>query len=127
MSSDGASRSNPGPASIGVVFYNEQQEEIASLSEAIGIASNNVAEYTALVCGLEYALKQGYTELVVKADSELMIKQLKGEYKVKNEALKKLYLEAKSLASQFKSLSYIHVPRELNKRADKLANLALDR
>ncbi len=125
MYTDGACRGNPGQSSIGVVFYDEQAE-IATLSEAIGITTNNIAEYTALIRGLQYALKQGYTELSVKADSELMIKQLKGEYKVRNEGLKPLFAEARKLAAQFKSVTYSHVMREQNKRADQLANRALD-
>ncbi len=137
MYTDGASRGNPGPASIGIVFFEVEsnnigvtsqtgsKREIATVSEAIGIATNNIAEYSALVRGLEYALQKGFTELVVKADSELMIKQLKGQYKVKNENLKPLFLKAKTLAAKFKSLSYFHVRRELNVRADELANMAL--
>jgi len=125
MYTDGACRGNPGYSSIGVVFF-DNGVEIANISEAIGVTTNNIAEYTALLRGLDYALKQGYTELSVKADSELMIKQLKGEYKVKNAGLKPLFIEAKTLAAKFKSISYSHVMREDNKRADQLANMALD-
>ncbi len=126
MYSDGACRGNPGESAIGVVFYDENHKEIASLSEAIGVATNNVAEYSALIYGLEYAVKKGYKKLAVHADSELMIKQLKGEYKVKNENIKPLFLKAKTLIAKLELVTYKHVLRELNKRADKLANIALD-
>ncbi len=126
MYSDGACRGNPGKSSIGVVFYDENNEEIASLSEAIGVATNNVAEYTALIYGLEYAVKHHYKQLAIKADSELMIKQLKGEYKVKNENIKPLFIKAKALIAKLEAVTYKHVVRELNKRADELANMALD-
>ncbi len=126
MYTDGACRGNPGQSAIGVVFYDANNEEIATLSEAIGIATNNVAEYSALVYGLEYAVKKGYKELAIKADSELMINQLKGEYKVKNENIKPLFIKAKTLIAKLKSVTYTHVMREFNKRADQLANMALD-
>ncbi len=126
MFTDGACRGNPGESSIGVVFYDENHEEIASLSESIGVATNNIAEYSALVYGLEYAVKKGFKKLAIKADSELMIKQLKGEYKVKNANIKPLHAKAKELIAKLESVTYSHVRRELNMRADQLANLALD-
>ncbi len=126
MFTDGACRGNPGESALGVVFYDANNEEIASISEAIGIATNNIAEYSALVYGLEYAVKKGFKQLAIKADSELMIKQLKGEYKVKNENIKPLHAKAKQLIAKLESVTYSHVRRELNKRADQLANQALD-
>jgi ribonuclease HI len=123
---DGASRGNPGPASIGCSFVNEAGDEIASISEVIGSVTNNIAEYTALLFGLEKAIKDGISHIQVKADSELMVKQMKGEYKVKNEGLKNLFVQTLALSKQFKSFSIQHVRREQNSRADELANLALD-
>lgn len=125
MFTDGASKGNPGPASIGVSVCRDS-EEIFTISEAIGIKTNNYAEYTALIRALEELSKRFKGEEVsVYADSELMIKQLNGIYKVKNENIKPLFLKVKSLIPHFSKISFIHVRRELNKRADELANLAL--
>lgn len=123
---DGASRGNPGHASIGCALYNENQEEIFSISKDIGVATNNVAEYTALVEGLTKALSEKITQIEVRADSELMVRQMVGQYKVKNEALKILWKKAQELSKLFQSFSIQHVRREQNSRADELANLALD-
>jgi ribonuclease HI len=123
---DGASRGNPGPASIGCSFVTELGEEVFHISKAIGVVTNNQAEYTALLEGLKKALKEGITHIVVKADSELMVKQMKGLYKVKNEGLKILFNQTLALSKEFKSFSIEHVRREFNSRADELANLALD-
>lgn len=123
---DGASRGNPGPASIGCSFVDESGEEIDSISKTIGTVTNNIAEYTALLEGLKKAIDEGYTNLIVKADSELMVKQMKGLYKVKNEGLKNLFTQTLALSKEFKSFSIEHVRRDQNSRADELANLALD-
>lgn len=123
--SDGASRGNPGDASIGVVLE-EEGREVSTISKTLGIATNNEAEYQALIAGLEEAANLGYEEVAAFADSELMIKQLNGEYKVKSENVKPLFKQAKELEKKFKSINYTHIKREKNKKADKLANLALD-
>jgi ribonuclease HI len=121
--SDGAAKGNPGPASIGATLI-ENNQEIATVSEYIGIATNNVAEYKALEAALKKAIELGYQNVDIHADSELMIKQLKGEYKVKNEDLKIIHIKIKNLLSKFDNYTLNHVPREKNKRADALANLA---
>ncbi|MCB0272135.1 MAG: ribonuclease HI family protein [Bdellovibrionales bacterium] len=122
---DGASRGNPGPASVGASLCLDDQE-VDSVSETIGIATNNVAEYKALIMGLTCAIQNNVSEIQVFADSELMVRQVMGQYKVKNENLKSLFIEIKNLMSKFRSFSIAHVPREQNARADELANLALD-
>lgn len=121
---DGASKGNPGKASIGASLTIAGQE-VAQVSKAIGIATNNIAEYTALLEALKLAQELGYKNLEIKADSELMIKQLNGEYKVKNPDIKVIYEQVISLKKSFARIKFTHVPREQNKRADKLANLAL--
>lgn len=123
---DGASRGNPGAASIGASLQTPEGEEIEGISERIGNTTNNVAEYSALVVGLERALALKYSEIEVRADSELVVRQMKGEYKVKNAGLRPLWEEAQTLSKKFKSFSIVHVPREENRRADELANKALD-
>ena len=121
---DGASKGNPGEASIGAALYVNNQE-VANISKTIGISTNNVAEYTALIEALRKAIDLGFKEVLVNADSELMIKQLNGEYKVKNDGIKPLFAECQKLRRDFTSIKFKHVPRELNKRADQLANQAL--
>lgn len=100
-------------------------KEISTVSKAIGIATNNIAEYTALIEGLKHALELGYSEVLIKADSELMVKQLKREYKVKNPDIQVIYTQAQGLIERFSSIQFQHIPREQNKRADQLANMAL--
>lgn len=122
---DGASKGNPGRASIGVSVLKDNQE-VLTVSEAIGVQTNNFAEYTALIRALEVLSKQYKGESIeVYADSELMIKQLKGVYKVKNENIKPLYAQIQKLLPHFSSISFTHIRREFNGRADELANLAL--
>jgi len=123
---DGASRGNPGPASIGCSIVDEEGNEVFSISKAIGVVTNNIAEYTALLEGMKKAWDEGITNLAVKADSELMVRQMKGEYKVKNEGLKQLFALTHELSQEFEFFSIEHVRREFNKRADELANQALD-
>lgn len=126
---DGASRGNPGLAGIGAVLYRQvggRSEEVDSVSETIGHATNNVAEYKAMLAGLKMAAPRDPGLLIIRADSELLIKQLKGVYRVRNERLQPLYLEAKRLLRALPS-RLEHVPREMNVRADELANQALDR
>ena len=123
---DGGARGNPGPAAFAYVLQDEHGEVLAANGEAIGVATNNVAEYSALIAGLEKAGELGVTELEVVSDSELMVKQMRGEYKVKNEALRELSLRAGQLARVIGSVSYTAVRREHNKLADQLVNEALD-
>lgn len=126
---DGASRGNPGQAAIGAVLYRKtgtRLDEVASVSEPIGHATNNVAEYKAMIAGLKMAASHAPDHLVVRADSELLIKQLKGVYRVRNPNLRPLFLEAQRLLRAFPS-RLEHVRREQNTRADELANQALDR
>ena len=123
---DGASRGNPGQAGIGVAIYNEKNEKLKSISQYIGEATNNVAEYKALISALQASQELGAEEIEVFTDSELMVKQIKGEYRVKNEGLKPLFNEAKELIKTFTTVKVTHVRRELNKEADKLANIAID-
>jgi len=122
--SDGASKGNPGRASIGAVLILDGKE-VAQVSKSIGIATNNIAEYTALLEALKLAGQMGFTRIHVKADSELMIRQLNGIYKVKNPDIKVLFDQIVLLKMNFSTISFTHVPREQNKRADFLANLAL--
>lgn len=125
---DGGSRGNPGPAGIGLVIYDGLTGEVVyELGDYLGTATNNVAEYTALVRALEIAKDLGAAKVEVFADSELMIKQLKGQYKVKNEGLIPLYQKVRFQAGKIASCSYTHIPRAKNKRADQLANLAMDK
>jgi len=123
---DGASRGNPGPASIGVVFQDESHAVVKNLSAKIGFSTNNTAEYSALVFALQEALMLGIENLSVFTDSELLAKQFNGEYKIKEDSLKLLFLFASHLKRGFKSLTVTHVPREQNKLADREANKALD-
>ena len=123
---DGASRGNPGPASVGVVFQDADGKTIKSLSMRIGRTTNNVAEYSALILALQEALMMRMKELAIFTDSELLAKQFNGEYKVKDDTIRVLYSLASHLRRGFKSLSLSHIPREQNKLADKEANRALD-
>jgi ribonuclease HI len=123
---DGGSRGNPGPAAYGFVLEAEDGTVIDARGEAIGIATNNVAEYAALVAGLERALEAGVVELEVVSDSELLVKQMRGEYRVKNKALQDLVLDASRLARKIHRVTYTAVRREHNVLADKLVNEALD-
>ena len=121
---DGASKGNPGPAGIGVVIC-RTGKTIKNISQYIGEASNNFAEYTALIYGLQEALILKAIYVLVKTDSQLLAKQIKGEYKIKNATLKSLYSQANHLLRGFKNYDIIQIPREENKGADKLASLAI--
>jgi ribonuclease HI len=123
---DGGARGNPGPAAYAYVLQDDGGTVIASHGEAIGVATNNVAEYAALVAGLRRAVELNVAELEVRSDSELMVKQMRGEYRVKNRALQDLFLEASRLARQLGGVTYTHVKREHNELADRLVNDALD-
>ncbi len=123
---DGASRGNPGDAGIGILFVDEQDNVVKEIHEYIGKATNNVAEYTAMLKALKVALEMNFREIDIISDSELMVKQIKGEYKVKNEGLKPLYRKACKLLKGFRNFTFQHVRREHNKRADELANRGID-
>jgi ribonuclease HI len=123
---DGGARGNPGPAAYGFVLEAEDGTVLASRGARIGVATNNIAEYTALIEGLRKAVELGLPVVEVVSDSQLMVKQMTGEYKVKNEGLRELWLEAGRLARQIPSLSYRWVRREQNELADRLLNEALD-
>jgi probable phosphoglycerate mutase len=123
---DGGARGNPGPAAYGYVLEAEDGTVLAAEGEAIGVATNNVAEYRGLVAGLARAVELSVPEVEVRSDSELLVKQMRGEYRVKNEALRALSLEAARLARQLDSVEYVHVMREQNELADRLVNEALD-
>jgi ribonuclease HI len=123
---DGGARGNPGPAAAAYVLEAEDGHVLAAHGEAIGIATNNVAEYRALVAGLTKALELGIDELDVVSDSELLVKQMNGEYRVKNAALVELSLEAARIARQLGRVRYTAVRREHNELADKLVNETLD-
>jgi ribonuclease HI len=123
---DGASRGNPGPAAIGVTLKDEQNKTIDSISEKIGHTTNNQAEYRALIAGLKKALSLGAKQVMVRSDSELMVRQILGVYRVKNEELKPLHREAKELAGRLATFQIVSIPREQNREADKLCNKALD-
>jgi ribonuclease HI len=123
---DGGSRGNPGPAAYGFVLEAEDGTVLDARGEAIGVATNNVAEYSALIAGLERARLLALTEVEVVSDSELLVKQMRGEYKVKNAALRELSLDAARLAREIGKVTYTAVRREHNELADRLVNEALD-
>ncbi|MBW6432112.1 ribonuclease HI family protein [Patescibacteria group bacterium] len=125
INTDGGARGNPGPAGIGVLFSDENGEIVAKFKEYIGEATNNVAEYRALILALDKAKNLECQEIECRLDSELIVKQLKGEYKVKDEKMKDLYAKVQELIF-FKPVNFIHVRREKNKEADTLVNEAID-
>ena len=124
---DGACRGNPGPASIGGVIQDAQGRVLKQISECLGPSTNNVAEYTALIRALEEAKALGASDVEVRSDSLLLVKQMAGEYRVKHPNLKPLFARAGVLAASFARFRFLHVFREENREADRLANLALDR
>lgn len=124
---DGGARGNPGPAGYGVFIEDETGKPVAELSEYLGHKTNNYAEYSGLLAALGYALGHGAKALRVISDSELMVKQIKGQYKVNSPTLKDLHAEAKRLIHQLERFEIRHVLREKNVRADRLANMAMDR
>jgi ribonuclease HI len=123
---DGAARGNPGPAGIGVMLKTRAGKVIAAEGRSIGHATNNVAEYRALLLGLERALERGVRRVEVRADSELLIKQLRSEYRVKNAGLKPLFEQAAEMLRRFETVRLTHVRREHNAEADRLANEGID-
>jgi ribonuclease HI len=123
---DGGARGNPGPAAIGVVVRNDDGAVVEAVGETIGRQTNNVAEYQALLRGLELASAHGATEVELIGDSELVVRQIEGRYKVKNAAMKGLHAQAKELLAKFDNWSIRHVKRDQNADADRLVNEALD-
>jgi ribonuclease HI len=119
---DGAARGNPGEAGCGAVIFDENGTTVKELSRYLGRATNNVAEYEALLMGLKAVLELGKKQICVQSDSELLVRQLNGEYRVKDEKLRVLFQKAVQLLSQFDDYRIVHVPRESNRRADHLAN-----
>jgi probable phosphoglycerate mutase len=124
---DGGSRGNPGPAGFGVYIQDSAGRVLAELSEYLGARTNNFAEYSALLAALEFAITNGHRSLRVVSDSELMVKQMKGQYRVNSPELRPLYEEARRRVSQLDHFQIQHVLREKNRHADRLANLAMDR
>src|SRR5271157_5438360 len=124
---DGGARGNPGPAGYGVMIDDEAGRPVAELSEYLGKQTNNFAEYSGLLAALTFALKHGYKALKVFSDSELMVKQIKGQYKVKNPVLQELHGKATRMIRELDSFEIRHVLREKNRDADRLANEAMDR
>ncbi len=123
---DGASRGNPGPSSIGAVVYDSAGKEVHTVSRRLGRATNNEAEYQAVIAGLEAALGLGGGSVDLRMDSQLIVRQLEFRYRVRNARLRPFFERVVELRRQFESFKVTHVPREQNKRADQLANLALD-
>jgi ribonuclease HI len=126
LNTDGGARGNPGPAGIGVVLRTKDGEILAEISKGIGIATNNVAEYEALITGLELAHEHGITEIEIQVDSELVMQQMTGNWKIRNERLRALAVRARSLMERFDSAEIKHVRRAHNTRADRLANVGMD-
>ena len=124
---DGGARGNPGPAGYGVVLEDQNGRRVAGLSQYLGHRTNNYAEYSGLLAALQYALERGPKALKVISDSELMVRQIKGVYKVRNAALQELYRKAQEMIRQLGWFEIGHVLRESNREADQLANEAMDR
>jgi len=123
---DGGSRGNPGPAGYGVYILDESGNELESLFKNLGIQTNNFAEYSGLIAALDYASTNNFKRVRIFSDSELMVRQINGIYRVKSPILSGLFKKAKSLIGELKDFSMEHVPRSRNKEADRLANLAMN-
>jgi ribonuclease HI len=123
---DGGARGNPGPAGYGVRIESSDGVVLDELHGALGIATNNVAEYNGLLAALQWAVDHGEPRVHIRADSELLVKQMRGEYKVKNPGLQPLYVRARLLAAELDDVTFEHVRRELNKEADRLSNVGMD-
>jgi ribonuclease HI len=123
---DGGSRGNPGPAAIGAVICDREGRVLAEIAEALGVATNNVAEYTAVLRALERAHELGARRVDLKADSKLLVEQLNGRWKIKNPTLRVLHEKVREAAKRFDAVTYTHVRRERNVEADALVNVALD-
>jgi ribonuclease HI len=121
---DGGAEPNPGPGGIGVVIQDRQGETVTTISQAVGRVTNNQAEYMAVIAALEEAVSLGFDEVEIRADSELIVRQINGSYRVKNAKLKPLYLKAMELKGRLKTFTITHIPRNLNREADRLAGEA---
>ena len=126
VNTDGAARGNPGPAGAGAVVTTREGEVLAEIAEPLGDATNNVAEYSAAILGLERAAELGATQVELRTDSQLLVHQLSGRYRVKALHLQPLHARVKELAARFDRVRLVHVPREMNAHADRLANLGVD-
>ena len=126
VATDGASRGNPGPAGIGVQITDEDGAVVAEIARGLGVATNNQAEYTAVLEGLKRALELGATDVTVRSDSRLLVEQLSGRFRVKNPTLQRLHAEVRAVAGSIGRVRYEHVPREQNTEADRLANEGVD-
>ncbi len=124
---DGASSGNPGPAAIGVIIKNEKSQKLTEISQYLGLTTNNQAEYQAVIAALKAAIKFKAVQVTLYLDSELIVRQFAGEYRVKNPSLRKLYLEAQRLGRSFKNLTINHITHQQNKDAHGLAKAALKR
>jgi ribonuclease HI len=127
VSCDGAARGNPGPAGAGSQITTPDGEVVAEIAEGLGETTNNVAEYTAVILGLEQAQELGATEVLLRSDSQLLINQINGVYRVRTPHLQPLHRRVRKLAAGFGSIRFEHVPRERNTEADRLANIGVDR
>jgi probable phosphoglycerate mutase len=123
---DGGARGNPGPAGYGVRIVGPDAEVLAELHGGLGVATNNVAEYSGLLAALQWAVDHGHRELHVRADSELLVRQMRGEYKVRHPGLQPLCVRARLLAMELGKVTFEHIRRDLNKEADRLSNLGMD-
>lgn len=123
---DGGSRGNPGPAGYGVRVENNEGQLIDEFYEAIGIATNNTAEYRGLIAALEYAIRSNLKSIAIKSDSQLLVKQMHGDYRVRHPQLRLLHSHATTLTARLDDVTFEHIPRSLNTKADRLANLAMD-
>jgi probable phosphoglycerate mutase len=123
---DGGSRGNPGPAGFGVRIEDHEGRVIAELNGALGVATNNVAEYRGLLAALAFLVRDEHRVVRIRSDSELLVKQMRGEYRVKHPGLVPLHREASALVSRLHKVTFEHIPREENGEADRLANLAID-
>ncbi len=123
---DGGSRGNPGPAGFGVRIEDDDGRLVAEIRAALGVATNNVAEYRGLLAALTHLAAHGFRVARIRSDSELLVKQMRGEYRVKHPNLLPLHREARALAARLERVTFEHIPREANTEADRLANLAMD-
>ncbi|MEY4093888.1 MAG: hypothetical protein RLZZ53_1087 [Acidobacteriota bacterium] len=123
---DGGARANPGPAGYGVYIVDDLGNVLAELSGSLGVTTNNVAEYTGLIAALQWAVDHDVKQIHIKGDSLLIIEQMRGNYKVKNEGLKPLHMKARMLVMQIGDVKFDHVRREFNKEADRLSNVGMD-
>ena len=123
---DGGARGNPGPAGYGCHIVDADGQTLAALHGALGTATNNVAEYNGLLAALGWAADHGHTRVHIKSDSLLLVEQMKGNYRVKNEGLIPLYRQARHLVARVGTVTFEHIPREKNKEADRLSNIGMD-